>query len=228
MPNNQTCDQKACLLLHGFTGGPFEVEPLGLHLKSKGYTVRIPALPGHAGDYSHLGEVTWKQWVEAAEKEAGMLAEKYGSFDLIGFSMGGLIAAYLASRYPVRKLVLISAAVIYISPKRFITELVEEVRQKNWEAFYKAQSTPLHAVLQFMLLVRNLRGEICKIRIPTLVVQGERDEIVHPYSARYLEQNLGGEVQVRYFSNSRHVICLDTEAQEVCAAVSAFLGGNDS
>ncbi|MEB3102724.1 alpha/beta hydrolase [Ferviditalea candida] len=228
MPNSHQSYPKVCLLLHGFTGGPFEVEPLGSHLQSKGYTVSIPVLPGHAGDDRHLGEVTWQQWVEEAEREAGRLAETYGSFDLAGFSMGGLIAAYLASRYPVRRLVLISASVIYLSPKRFATEMWEEVRRKNWSAFYKVQTTPLHAVLQFMMLVRSLRREIGRVQVPTLVVQGERDEIVHPYSARYLEQNLGGEVQVKYFSNSRHLIFLDIETKEVCEAISAFYEGDDN
>ena len=36
---------------------------------------------------------------------------------VVGFSMGGLIAMYLALRYPIDKLVLLSAAAKYISPR---------------------------------------------------------------------------------------------------------------
>ena len=39
---------------------------------------------------------------------------------VVGFSMGGLIAMYLSLRYPVDKLVLLSAAAKYISPRFFL------------------------------------------------------------------------------------------------------------
>ena len=35
------------LLVHGFTGAPPSMRPWGEFLLSKGYTVRVPLLPGH-------------------------------------------------------------------------------------------------------------------------------------------------------------------------------------
>src|SRR5688572_17767016 len=37
----------ACLLLHGFTGSPWDMRPLGERLSERGYAVRAIRLPGH-------------------------------------------------------------------------------------------------------------------------------------------------------------------------------------
>ncbi len=37
-----------CLLIHGFAGSTFEMEPLAPGLEALGCTVDIPTLPGHA------------------------------------------------------------------------------------------------------------------------------------------------------------------------------------
>lgn len=47
---------------------------------------------------------------------------------VIGFSMGGLIAAYLAVNYPVKKLVLLSAAAYYVNPKQLAADIGKMVK----------------------------------------------------------------------------------------------------
>ncbi|MBC8075201.1 MAG: hypothetical protein H7Y32_03920, partial [Chloroflexales bacterium] len=53
------------LLIHGLTGTPGEVRPMGEHLAAAGYTVRGVLLPGHGGDPAELFGVGWQRWVEA-------------------------------------------------------------------------------------------------------------------------------------------------------------------
>jgi alpha-beta hydrolase superfamily lysophospholipase len=40
-------DRGACLLIHGFTGTPWDVRPLGEALSAAGISVQAPRLPGH-------------------------------------------------------------------------------------------------------------------------------------------------------------------------------------
>ncbi|MFD2612134.1 alpha/beta hydrolase [Paenibacillus gansuensis] len=214
---------KACLLIHGFTGGPFEVRPLALHLEQLGYECYLTLLPGHGGSGEALRGVAWQEWLRHVEKEADKLTSLHGSFDLVGFSMGGLLAAYLARRYPVRRLVLLSAAVIYLSPGRFIQSIADLIRSGQARELRHVKRTPLEAVWQFTRLVKELKPELRHIRIPTLVLQGDRDEIVHPASARYISSKLRGYCESYHFPRSKHLICLDSEKEQVFERVADFL-----
>ena len=214
---------KICLCLHGFTGGPFELEPLAEHLRALGWQCRIPELPGHGEQFERIGKVRWQDWIRAADDNARSIAEQYGMFDLVGFSMGGMISAHIASKYPVRRLVLLNAAAIYVSPGRFIRELGLAMKNRNWARFKKMKATPLRATLQFVQLVRYARPLLRNIRIPTLVAQAGQDAVVHPISAKYVASKIKGPVQVRYFPHSSHLICLDCEADQLFREVVRFL-----
>lgn len=214
--------QRACLLLHGFTGGPYEVLPLAERLASRGWSCEAPTLPGHDGPLKELHNVRYKDWIEAAEARAKALAEAYGSFDLVGFSMGGLIAAYLANRYPVRRLALLSAAVYYVSPSRLLRNVIRQYRANNLQALRVKQGTPIGAVLEFMKLVRELKPELSKITTPVFVAQGELDEIVHPLSAYYIIKRVKGPKELGIYPNSRHMICLEPDAHILFDQVEHF------
>lgn len=215
--------QPACLLLHGFTGGPFEVEPLAQALQEAGYKTVVPTLPGHGGDLSNLKEVSYQDWLQAVDEYAESMQQAYGSFHLVGFSMGGLLAAYAANRYSVSKLVLLNAALIYVSPLRFMDALGEMVRNGDWSHFKKTKETPLIATVQFVRLARTLRSEFRRISVPTLIVQGRKDHIVHPRSAQILYRLIPAPRELKYFSESRHLICLDCEADRLAETVQRFL-----
>jgi carboxylesterase len=218
-------NQRACLLLHGFTGGPYEVQPLADYLAERGWSCFVPTLPGHDGPLESLRFVTRQDWKEGAAAAASSLAERFGAFDLVGFSMGGLLAAYLANRFPVRRLVLLSAAVYYISPKRFAKNVVRTLRSGG--SLELKHKTPLPAVFEFMRLVRELAPEIAEVRVPTFIAQGDSDEIVHPRSADYIYARVQGEKERHIMPDSRHLICLDSEAQELFERVGKFLNGGD-
>ncbi|MED4603992.1 alpha/beta fold hydrolase [Paenibacillus validus] len=217
-------EERACLLLHGFTGGPYEVQPLADYLQGYGYDCHVPTLPGHDPELLGLAASTWQDWLDAAADEARRLSRHYASVDLIGFSMGGLISAYLANRFPIRRLVLLSAAAIYISPVRFMRDLVDRMRTHDWEHWQRVKRVPLPAAVQFMKLARFAkRHELNRISVPTLIIQGRQDQIVHPRSARYIYNRIQGEKELLYVPKSRHLLCLEPEAAEVFQAVRRFL-----
>ncbi len=214
---------RACLLLHGFTGGPYELEPLARHLRSRGWVCSVPTLPGHGGTPGMLGKARRGDWLDAASKLARLLSERYESIDLVGFSMGGLLAAYLTNRFPIRRLVLLNAAVIYVSPARFVRNAVRQIRTGNTEKLRAKHETPLGAIIQFMRLVNEVKPEFSRVQVPTLVVQGDSDEIVHPRSAFYIHQKLKGEKELLVLPKSPHMICYGEDAEELFGKVEQFL-----
>src|SRR5690554_1303640 len=111
------------LCIHGFTGGPFEVEPFADYLAEQtDWVIEIPTLPGH-GEKLELGAQSAEVWMMEAELALKRLKAKADRVIIVGFSMGGLIALYLSMRYKVDRLVLLSAAVKYISPVQMRAEV---------------------------------------------------------------------------------------------------------
>ncbi len=212
-----------CLLFHGFTGGPYELQPLADYLQRRGTLCEVPRLPWHGEDRLDLKSSHWNDWVQAAENHAARMSENYGAFDLVGFSMGGLLASYIAVRYPIRKLVLLNASVLYVSPGGLLEDLRKRLKARIPLTFNKWRTTPLRATWQFTRLVKNMKPEISKIKIPTLICQSEWDQVVHPLSAVYIYSKLIGSSELRWYTKSNHLICLGEDAQRLFRDVTEFL-----
>jgi carboxylesterase len=88
------------LCIHGFTGTPAEMRPLGEYLAKKGYTVRGMLLPGHGALPERLKGYKWQQWAGAAKTMLEQLAQQCQHVFLAGESMGGLISLHLATHHP--------------------------------------------------------------------------------------------------------------------------------
>ncbi len=85
------------LCLHGFTGNPAEMRPLGEALAQQGFTVHGPLLPGHGGVPMDLQGIPWERWSEAAADALRMLQRRCDRVVVAGLSMGGLLALHLAA-----------------------------------------------------------------------------------------------------------------------------------
>lgn len=213
----------AALLFHGFTGDSTDVEPITNRLRQLGWNCHAPVLPGHENQFANIGTTTWTDWLNRAVEEAERCKMQYGTFSVVGFSMGGLLAAYIANRYPVERVVLLNAPVVYFSPGRFISFAWKKIRNRDFAHFRRAAKIPQHAVLEFMKMARKLRKEFRNVKQPTLICQAERDQIVHPRSAKYLQRVIPGETKVVMFPQSTHVICWDVESELVVSHVVQFL-----
>lgn len=226
-----------CLCIHGFTGAPYEVEPLADYLKNMHpeWVFRIPTLPGH-GETLSLRGIKFNEWIACAEREYLELASQCEKVYVIGFSMGGLIAGYLAANYKVDKLVLLSAAAYYLNPKQMAAELKEMARDlvngnlEENELFLrykrKITETPLSSALQFRKLVSFIRPQLTLIKSPTFIAQGESDGLVPPKSAEFLYESIPAEQkQLAYIKESAHHICHCRERAALFSQVDNFLEG---
>jgi len=68
----------AALCLHGLTGTPWEVRPLGLALSARGVRALGPALPGHNETPERLAQVGFRDWLGAARASLAGALEAYG------------------------------------------------------------------------------------------------------------------------------------------------------
>ncbi|MCM3714584.1 alpha/beta fold hydrolase [Alkalihalobacillus oceani] len=227
-----------CLCLHGFTGEPWEVEPVADYfLEQKKWLVYTPTLPGH-GPAGNLKDVTYKQWVYAAEVAVQELLSRCEKVFVIGFSMGGILACYIAAKYPIDKLVLLSAAAYYINPLQLLHELKEVVRlrlrgeleQDEHYQLYRKKiiDTPMTAVFQFMQAVKSIRPFINRVQVPTLIIQGGLDEVVPQKSAKFLYDTIQSkQKEIQFLPEARHMICHGFEQKQLINNIEVFLCGEE-
>ena len=224
-----------CLCIHGFTGEAKEVEPLTSFLKSKkGWLVYSPTLPGHE-NREKLRKVNYKSWLYAAEVAVVELLNRCEKVYVIGFSMGGMIASYVASKYPIDKLILLSASAYYLNPKQIIQDMKGWIIE-GWrgglenDQLYKMYrkkiiNTPVGATVEFAKTVYKTRPILKKVKVPTLIIQGECDGLVPPKkSAEFIYENISSqEKQLYYFKNSKHYIWLGEEREKLLQIIDHFL-----
>ena len=222
------------LCIHGFSGGPYEVEPFVNYLRRQtDWQIIVPTLSGH-GEELHLRGFTSKHWLMDAEIAYRVLAKKVDDVIVVGFSMGGIIALYLAKRYKVKKLVLLSAAAKYVNPSQLAKDikiLASEAYQHNLyknELFlryqHKFSNVPLSATVEFMKLVQLVAPYYKDIQNPIYIVQGKLDEIVPYHTAQFLYDQLASQEKYLYFSdNSKHHICFCEDFDNWFSKVLQFL-----
>lgn len=92
---------RACLLIHGFSGAPTEMRGLGDALAEQGIRVYGVLVAGHNGDPEELIVSGRKTWLASVEAGLTQLA-RYKTVFVAGLSMGGVLALTLAIRNPER------------------------------------------------------------------------------------------------------------------------------
>lgn len=223
-----------CLVIHGYTGGPYELEPLVDYLRAQtNWQISVPTLPGH-GRNLELTEPCYKQWIQKAEDTLKMLQKKYDTIYVIGFSMGGMIASYLAGTFKVDKLVLLATAGKFIAFRQLSREvgklvidgLTGKAHENYIYAWYKRKSrkVPLKAYIEFIKLVKYTRTYLNKIDAPVLIAQGRRDEVVPYQTMHYLDKEIASDLkEIVLFERSNHRICLGEDKDTINDMVYNFL-----
>src|SRR5512140_2984466 len=97
LPGGET----GCLLIHGYTGTPFEMRMLGDFLAQAGYTVLAPRLSGHATQPEDMLRGRWQDWQASVEDGLNLLKGCTERQVVMGLSLGGVLALLTAARFPV-------------------------------------------------------------------------------------------------------------------------------
>jgi esterase/lipase len=99
----------AALCLHGLTGMPFEVRPIGEALAARGVRAVGPMLPGHGETHEALARAAHTDWLDAVASAHRALRSRHERVFLVGLSLGGLLALCHAAEAEVDALAVIGA-----------------------------------------------------------------------------------------------------------------------
>lgn len=186
-------NNKAVLVIHGYTGYPGEYYEISELLNKEGYTVSLPLLPGHGRNRDSFKKTNWKDWLECIKKEYRKLEETYETVSLVGLSMGGVLSIILASQFNPERIALLAPAmavhgsIFYMTPflKFFLDEVsknwvpekgdsdeVVELGKEYWSRNYVKQLAGLRKLQK--MAIKNLKN----VSSPALVMLSEIDDSV--------------------------------------------------
>ena len=238
-----------CLLVHGFTGSPPELLPLGEYLAGCGCAVEAPLLAGHGTDIKDLSRTSWRDWLDSAKSGLKRLkSQPLERVFLIGLSMGGLLCLYLAQQECCRKQpaagVVTLNSPIWLRDQRtrlafwlrlanrlnraWFSEVNKHLRpvpreQANALRFAYDTVSPA-AVSQLLGLILQVKKVLDRVKCPALVIQSREDETVSPRSAEFIYRRLGSrEKRLCWLEKSSHLLTLGPEAMQVFEAVEGFI-----
>ena len=223
----------AILVVHGFCGGLWENEYLVNNLQQyHNLDVYAYTLPDHEKDF--LSKANYRDWINDTERHYLDLSKKYKNIILIGHSMGGVICSYLASKYQVKKLILIAPAFEYLNftkNKEDLKNIKSIVKEKNNYSLYKDFATKLIRYSPFVLnefrkLVKENKDTVKNITCETLILHGSIDEIVPLSSSKYAYDCINtNKKYLKVIEGVRHRVFLSDKRDIICNYIYKFIKG---
>lgn len=209
---------KAAFLLHGFATDINDYSSIIPFLKKRYDAIFLESLPGH-GLNADLSDFTATNVFEYINKKMDEIKLEYDCIDLYGYSMGGALATYLASKYKVNKVVLLAPANKYINAGIVTSRLKKELdllssgEKERHDDISENDRRSLQVMFQdliprynintittFMSIVRMCNDELKENDTKTLLIRGDLDELVPSSSSEFLKT---------YFKNLTEVIIPD-------------------
>ncbi|ACB85579.1 alpha/beta hydrolase [Natranaerobius thermophilus] len=223
--------QLGCLLVHGFTGTPGEMEPLGNYLNNCGYTVYAPLLSGHGTTPEDLAVTTKDQIFDSAFRGLERL-KHCQKVVVIGLSMGGLISGLISLKTEIEGLVLMGTPVFlgdrkaYLAPVlKYIKPYIKKINNNDYPVTPTSYDrTPVSGISELLKLRHEFLVSLKEISVPTLIIQGMKDNTVRSESGRYIYNHIGSEsASLLELENTRHIVTLDIERKEAFSTIDNFL-----
>ena len=227
------------MLIHGGGGGSAsDMRELGQYIFEKtGCSVYAPLLPGFGTRKEELARMKVEDWLSALKEDFELLKEEMQKIMVIGHSMGGVKALYLAGKFPkdVTAVVSISAPT---KIKSFLMKLVPffKIFIKYWKlndekAFKKIsnglwvgyEKFPLAIVSQFKKLMKLNNAQLHQIIAPILIIQGKNDEFVSGNSPQVIYDRVSSLDKTIKWFDSDHAILFSKVKEEMFASVTEFI-----
>ena len=236
------------LLLHGFSAKPNSLGNLAHHIETLGLPYRAPTLRGHGMDTPNaLLGVAWTDWIADAEGAMAELLEETEKVTIIGHSMGGMIALFLAAEHKEVIDSIIDAAgstkgnspFAPGEPLNFLAQLIPIIKKKyeiqplSADPDYVRTDTgyawvPTIAWGQVFELIKETHKRLPKVSVPTLILHSKKDSVNAPEGAQILFDSIATPIdqkQLVWFEKTEHAMFLDCEEDAVNRVVVEYLQG---
>lgn len=195
-------DKPIIYCVHGFgIRRTHEYNVLKYYFENLGYKVVIPEI----FDQTKMDDIDHHKWLSRVEEPLIELLSQNNRIWMIGFSMGGVIASYLASKFKVERLVLLAPAFEYVTVRAILDTVEGVARQiiKRPEPLPKDYPPlPDNFTNTFKGIVSSCKDSIKRVDCPILIFHGTEDETIPIRSSDYAYESI-------YHRNKRLFILKD-------------------
>jgi carboxylesterase len=242
-------NRTGCLLIHGFTGTPYEMRGLGEWLHAQfNYTISGPALAGHATRVEDCVRTVWHDWYASVAHAYHELAARCDNVFAIGLSLGGALVLHLAAQAgehtgsPLQGIISLAAPIHVEHPQvrwfralPLLHSLIPYVKKNDanddtQDPTVRAKHpsydrNPTRAARSLILdFLPHLRAELPSIQIPALLIQAGGDRTVPADSLTIIYAEIGSQdKQMVWLERGGHLILEDYGNDQAFQLIAEFI-----
>jgi carboxylesterase len=226
------------VLVHGFTGSPAAMRPWAEFLNARGYSVRVPLLPGHGTKPAELNEVEWPEWPAKVKAEIVELQKNCSQVFVAGLSMGGGTTLNVASELgdKLSGIILVNPMIHVrgVSPGmafalsrvvKFGNSVGGDIKRKGVTE-YSYDKLPYRGIHQLLTMLRLTRAALPSIKVPMQLFHSVDDHTLPVSNTEIVMREIGSANKSRIeLLNSFHVATLDHDSELIFTNSLTFIEG---
>ena len=226
------------VLVHGFTGSPAAMRPWAEFLNARGYSVRVPLLPGHGTKPSDLNEVQWPEWPAKVKAEIAELQKHCSQVFVAGLSMGGGTTLHVAAELgdELSGIILVNPMIHVrgISPTlafaisrvvKFGKSVGNDIKRKGVTE-YSYDKMPYRGIHQLLTMLQLTRAALPSVKVPMQLFHSVDDHTLPVSNTEIIMREVGSKNRSRIeLLNSFHVATLDHDSELIFANSLTFIEG---
>ena len=214
----------AVLMIHGFTGSPASIRPWAQGLHQRGFSVKVPRLPGHGTTWHEMNQTKWQDWYGEVERSFLELRKRHRRVFVAGFSMGGALSIRLTSKFSreIEGLILINPSIgdtrLVMKFVPLLKHFIPSVQGRGTDVAapnpprHSYGRTPLKALHSLQQLWRLAQKDLTSISTPLMIGYSVNDHVVDPKNAEFVIENVASiDIREVIFEKSYHNVALDFE-----------------
>jgi carboxylesterase len=224
------------LLCHGFTGTPQSMRPWGEYLADRGFTVRVPLLPGHGRTWQEMNTTRWEDWYRFVDAAFREMHEACDRVVVGGLSLGGALALKLAQEHGPRisGLILVNPAVRAEDPRLRLLPILKHLVpslggigndvKKDGVTEQAYTRTPLKALHSQVIAWQTVVRDLPEVTQPVLLLRSTQDHVLPASSsALVLSRISSSDVTEILLEDSYHVATIDNDAPLIFDESAKFI-----
>lgn len=226
------------VLVHGFTGSPAAMRPWAEFLNARGYSVRVPLLPGHGTKPADLNEVQWPAWPAKVTAEIRELEKHCSQIFVAGLSMGGGTTLHVAAELgeQISGIILVNPMIHVrgISPSlafaisrvvKFGRSVGNDIKRKGVTE-YSYDKLPYRGIYQLLTMLKMTRAALPSVKTPLQLFHSVDDHTLPVSNTEIVMREIGSTNKSRIeLLNSFHVATIDHDSELIFANSLTFIEG---
>lgn len=244
---------KAIIFIHGYLSTKSDFINLPKMVESSYDEVFEITLPGHGED--GIKNFTYPSMIKIITEVIPKIINNFDKVDIVGFSLGGAIARFLAINYPINRLVLLAPANKYFSPfllyrrSNYLFQTITSdgllnqgsLIKKYWlsrKALFRYDKDAIKFFckvilpkfrpsngITFMRLIKYMNKTKGIIKAPTLIIWGYLDELVPCQAALKCFEIVKNEEKELLIVPNIGHMLLRKESNDLLTKITNFLKG---